>query len=179
MNSINKRKENFDNFAWKILDILNKSKTKEKLNREEKVLYNDWLESIEDYGIVLIPQNRIIELNRDKSDIYVYSFGIFNEEKLVAGIEMVLEKERKKELKTRNINYFYAEPKIKKILSDSFDKLNEHLSENHNLQNEIIKKPFLYANLLVQSDEEFLNVDRLNEETGRNIKDYLLKKNNI
>lgn len=179
MRSINKRKENFDNFAWKILDILKKSKENEQLNKEEKSLYNNWLESIEDYGIVLIPQNRIIELSTDKNDIYVYSFGIFNEEKLIAGIEVILDKEKKKELKTKNINYFYAEPKIKKILSDSFDKLNEHLKGNENLQNKILRKPFTYANLLVESDEEFLNVDKLNEETGRNIKDYLLKKNNI
>jgi hypothetical protein len=179
MRSITKRKENFDNFAWKILEILKKSKDKEELNKEEKSLYNNWLESMEDYGIVLIPQNRIIELSTDKSDIYLYSFGIFNEEKLIAGIEVILDKEKKKELRTRSINYFYAEPKIKKILSDSFELLNEYLKDNESLQNEIIKKPFLYANLLIESDKSFLNVDKLNEETGRNIKDYLLKKNNI
>ena len=115
MRSITKRKEHFDNFAWKILDILKKSKEKEELNKEERSLYNNWLESIEDYGIVLIPQNRIIELNTDKADIYVYSFGIFNEEKLIAGVELVLNKEKKKDLKARNINYFYADTKIKKI----------------------------------------------------------------
>lgn len=177
MRSIKKRKEHFDNFAWKILDILKKSKEKEELNKEERSLYNNWLESIEDYGIVLIPQNRIIELNTDKSNIYVYSFGIFNEEKLIAGVELVLNKEKKKDLKARNINYFYAENKIKKILSDSFIELENHLKENKELQNEIERKPFLYATLLVESDKEFLNVNKLNEETGRNIKDYLLKKN--
>tara|TARA_Y100000588_G_scaffold151755_1_gene165766 strand:+ start:2317 stop:2853 length:537 start_codon:yes stop_codon:yes gene_type:complete len=176
MRSITKRKEHFDNFAWKILDILRKSKEKEELNKEERSLYNNWLESIEDYGIILIPQNRIIELNTDKADIYVYSFGIFNEEKLIAGVELVLNKEKKKDLKARNINYFYAETKIKKILSDSFIKLEEHLKENKELQNEIARKPFLYATLLVESDKEFLNVNKLNEETGRNIKDYLSKK---
>lgn len=177
MRSITKRKEHFDNFAWKILDILKKSKEKKDLNKEEKSLYNNWLESIEDYGIVLIPQNRIIELNTNKSKIYVYSFGVFNEEKLIAGVELVLNREKNKDLRARNINYFYAENKIKKTLSDSFLKLEDYLKENKELQNEIEKKPFLYATMLVESDKEFLNINKLNEETGRNIKDYLLKKN--
>jgi hypothetical protein len=87
-NNNKKRKERFNNFSWKIVNILNKPE--KDLNRQEKSLYNHWVEDVEDFGIVVIPQKRVLELQTEKNKLKLMTVGIFNDEKLLSGMEIIL-----------------------------------------------------------------------------------------
>ena len=183
MKSVNKRKNNFDAFAWKIVELLKKSKDNESLSREEKSLYNEWIEDIEDYGIIIIPQNRVLEMNREYDKIFLLSAGIFNEDRLISGFEVVLSKSLNENMEIKKINYYYANDNIKNILNDSFEQINNFMKNNEDQSNKIEKNPINFLYCLLEKNHKtgasFLNVDQINEELGKNIKDYLLKKNNI
>jgi hypothetical protein len=184
MKSINKRKNNFDAFAWKIVDLLNKSKDHSSLSREEKSLYNEWIEDIEDYGIIIIPQNRVLEMNRENDKIFLLSAGIFNDERLISGFEVVLSKPTNQNIEIKKINYYYADNQnVKNVLENSFEQINTFMKNNEDQSNKIEKNPINFLYCLLDKNNEtndlFLNVDKINEELGKNIKDYLIKKNNI
>ena len=173
-NNNEKRKKRFNDFSWKIINILNKPN--KELNREEKSLYNNWIEDVEDFGIVVIPQNKILELIKEEKVLKLMTVGIFNEEKLISGMEIILSFENES-LNNYKINHYYPNEKIEEIINNSFQKIFQDM-KGKKLQN----SPFDFAYKLLESDtkgEVYLKINQLNEELGKNIKDYLLKKNSL
>jgi hypothetical protein len=175
MKNKEKRKENFNNFSWKIVNIL---KTPQKeLSKEEKSLYNNWIEDIEDYGFIVVHQNKILEINRGKENYKLMTVGIFNEEKLLSGIELVLGFDDKK-LKSYKSSLYYSKKKIESEINHSLEKIFEDNKDSI----KVFKNPYSFAYQLMESDNkqvDYLNINKINEETGKNIKDYLTSKKSL
>lgn len=156
-------KEIYDLFAWKVINLLTKVNEERKLEREEKKIYNEWLEDYSNDDVLIVSDENF---TKDPKKIPV---GIFDRRKLIIGFNLIYTEEDIK------LDYFYGNDNLKKITSMAITEIVKSYKERLHINNpELILKKMFEIN--EDTGKKFLDIEFIKNEIGQSIKDYLKKR---
>lgn len=160
---MNSEKEIYDLFAWKVINLLTKINEDKKLEREEKKIYNDWLEDYKEEDLLIVSDENH---TKDPKKIPV---GIFDRKKLIIGFNLIYTDDN------IDVVYFYGNSNLKNITSSAIVNIVSNYKERiHQNNPEFILRKMFEIN--EDTGKKFLDVDFIKNEIGQSIKEYLKKR---
>lgn len=160
---MNSEKEIYDLFAWKVINLLTKINEDKKLEREEKKIYNDWLEDYKEEDLLIVSDENH---TKDPKKIPV---GIFDRKKLIIGFNLIYTDDN------IDVVYFYGNSNLKNITSSAIvDIVSNYKERIHQNNPEFILRKMFDIN--EDTGKKFLDVDFIKNEIGQSIKEYLKKR---
>lgn len=160
---MNSEKEIYDLFAWKVINLLTKINEDKKLEREEKKIYNDWLEDYKEEDLLIVSDENH---TKDPKKIPV---GIFDRKKLIIGFNLIYTDDN------IDVLYFYGNSNLKNITSSAIvDIVSNYKERIHQNNPEFILRKMFEIN--EDTGKKFLDVDFIKNEIGQSIKEYLKKR---
>lgn len=161
--NMNSEKEIYDLFAWKVINLLTKINEDKKLEREEKKIYNDWLEDYKEEDLLIVSDENH---TKDPKKIPV---GIFDRKKLIIGFNLIYTDDN------IDVVYFYGNSNLKNITSSAIvDIVSNYKERIHQNNPEFILRKMFEIN--EDTGKKFLDVDFIKNEIGQSIKEYLKKR---
>jgi len=156
-------KEIYDLFAWKVINLLTKINEDKKLERDEKKIYNEWLEDYSEEDLLIVSDENH---TKDPKKIPV---GIFDRKKLIIGFNLIYSDDNV------DVIYFYGNNNLKEVTTNAVNEIVTNYKERLNQNNPefIVRKMF---DINKETGKKYLDVDFIKNEIGQSIKDYLKKR---